>query len=83
MKEIPTAEELLRKKYKLEGKRGELRIDQVTMFMIEFTKLHLKAQAEAIFEKANKDWKDQSNGYSYQPITKKSIDDAYPLNLVK
>jgi hypothetical protein len=48
----------------------------------EFAKLHVEAQAEAILEKS-KDWKDASNGYSYQPIDKDSILNAYSLENIK
>lgn len=82
---IPTAEELLRNKYKLEGERGTLRIDQISMFMVEFAKLHVKAALKA----ASNEWlmsevdkhgnlTEQSERYNT-----KAILNAYPLNLIK
>lgn len=50
MEKIPTATELLRNKYKLEGERGTLRIDQVSMFMTEFAEMHVKAALKAASE---------------------------------
>lgn len=56
--------------------------EHVSKIMIEFVKLHCEAQAKSIYEKS-KQWKDASNGYSYQPIDKESILTAYPIENVK
>ena len=47
-----TAEKLLKNKYKLEGNRGELRIDQIIMFMQEYAKIKCKELLEIVAEKA-------------------------------
>lgn len=87
---LPTAEELLRNKYKLEGERGTLRIDQVSMFMIEFAKLH----AEEALKEASEKAKQIEDPYAYTGntgseypadyiIDKDSILNAYALENIK
>ena len=73
MSKIISAEEFC-KTFKPTGKTWKENFHQT---MIEFTKLHVEAQAKIILEKSKK-WKDASNGYSYQPITKEIIVNSYP-----
>jgi hypothetical protein len=78
---IPTAEELLKNKYKLEGDRGTLRIDQVSMFMIEFAKLHV----EAALKEALDDIPclgSSTDIASYEEV-EEAVLNAYPLTLIK
>lgn len=78
MKEIPTAEEFLENKWKeTKGKVGNYE-----NILIEFAKLHVEAQREAIKEKAFVTSKETERGDEYF-VNPKSIDDAYPLNNVK
>lgn len=82
---IPTAEELLRNKYKLEGDRGVLRIDQVVGFMVEYTKLHRKAILGAAVEQADftiETYNSMQEGSTVQ-IEADSILNAYPEDLIK
>lgn len=44
---ITSAEHVLRNKFKLEGENANLPIEQITMFMIEFAKAHVKAALHA------------------------------------
>lgn len=82
MSKIPTAEQLLRDKYKLEGERGTLRIDQVSMFMIEFAKLHCKAQRKEILSKSF-EVRTAATGEMIKIVTEDSILKAYPLTNIK
>ena len=53
----------------------------ITRQMIDFAKLHLKAQTKAILLKSEK-WRDLSNGH-YEKVSKDSIVNAYSLNNIK
>jgi hypothetical protein len=76
MEKIPTAESLLRNKYKLTGNRGTLRIDQINMFMIEFAKLHVEAALKAASES-------ESDGTFGRMIYPNSILTCYSLENIK
>lgn len=90
MKEIPTAEELITKidedfykKHSYYQSQNEPESFAKTV-AIAFTKLHLEAQREAIKEKGKTFGVTGSNNVTYwSKIDEKSIDDAYPLNLIK
>jgi hypothetical protein len=74
---IPTAEELLRNKYKLTGDRGELRINQIVLFMTEFAKLHVegaKEQFKIVFSEI-----DDPYPFEYND----PLEDVYPLTNIK
>ena len=72
---IPTAEELS-KRYGLSAK-GALWTDTVRAFAIEFAKLHVEAQTEAILKITHK------NGIPRIVDNKESILNAYPLTNIK
>jgi len=74
---IPTAEEILRNKYKLEGTKGTLRIDQVSMFMKEFAKLHVEAALKGCLNKYH-----HASEENYV-FGSSEIMNAYPLTNIK
>lgn len=80
MKEIPTAAEFL-KNNNVVGM-----IDLLSPLIVEFAKLHVEAQREAIKEKATTKLQTFGNPnpeqWSYT-VDEKSIDNAYPLTNVK
>lgn len=80
MKNTPTALELIRNKFP--NHDGIFVLRNIEEFMVEFAKLHVENQAKILYEKS-KNWKDASNGYSYQPINEDSILNAYPLDNIK
>lgn len=83
---IPTAEEILRKRYKLEGDRGELRIDNLVYIMNEYAKLHVKAALEVASKVTipmieENEWVGQYA--EYFTLDRSNIEKAYPLENIK
>jgi|688.fasta_scaffold52260_3 hypothetical protein len=75
---VPTAEEFL-KKYLGDTYKGNAPIEH---YMIEFAKLHLKAQEEAILNKAKTIeicYGNTGSEYCDIIVDKKSIINAYPI----
>lgn len=94
MSKIPTAEEFIKNKDKTSVWCNS--DEDMYQALREFAKLHLEAQREAIKENLGflETTSEELNSKDYQPfitdddgkvwiINNKSIDDAYPLNLVK
>ena len=74
MKNIPTAEEFFKEKY---GSNDRIAIDNAILLSIEFAKLHVEAQTEAILKITHK------NGIPRIVDNKESILNAYPLTNIK
>jgi len=83
MNKIPTAEEFSNNYRFFEDRGSEINWSNIYKFSRDFAKLHVQAALKEVLEKAKKDWKDKSNGYSYQDITEESIINIYDLNNIK
>lgn len=81
---IPTAEELSKKYTRL---RSAVALKDLSDFAIEFAKLHLAAQANAIYNKGISDlttWSGNPySGEGSEELDEKKILSVYPLDLVK
>jgi hypothetical protein len=88
---VSTAEELLRNKYKLEGNKGMLRIDQLVYIMTDYAKLHVTAALEAAISNAEADFEPLGHtpkslvaGIDYEvPVIRATIKNSYPLSNIK
>jgi hypothetical protein len=85
MSKIPTAQEFISKILTdfWEGGKAQYRGEDVAEVMIEFAKLHVEAQQEAILEKAEALNQAKFKGDCNPQIDAESIINAYPLTNIK